>query len=690
MDDLDQSGHGYQRVRAYLGPSLGWKEEFVLPTTDVTVGGTYTVKPGDSVLLVEVAAIVTIQLPDVREWVQQHANLPATGFERSLTVKDLGGNAANFNIVIAPFGQQSIDNLHQALVLATARANVKLLPLIDMSGWIVEASSAGSSGSSGGGDVFKAGDNTFTATNTFVGTITVPTVLPADNSGNAASTAWVKNQSYLTNAAGTAAFQPLDADLTSIAGQTAVGAMFYRSATNVWSQVVIGANMSFTGGTLSSTGGGSGGAPIGAQYVVSALDGTLTNERLLTDSATISWDFSTPGVVQANSSAGGGNVSTSGTPTVNQLAQWVTSTTIKGINISALGFQAADGDLTALSGLTGTNTIYYRSATDIWSPVTFSGLSFSGGVLTVTAGGGNVNSSGVPLLGQVAEWTNLNTIRGVNNVPHFYSQNTTPAVGNAGDLWYNTDTGTLSIFITDANSSQWVQMGPTTAPPAAAGFAGINVQTFAAPGTFTYTPISGMKYCQIECVGGGGGGGGVGDTTTAYAVGGGGGSGGYSRRTVPAATVGASQPVTVGGGGNGGGGTVIAPSGGQTSVGALCIANGGSGGQGSSIPNGAAGGGAGGVTAGAVGDIVSGGNSGGPTGSIAVGSGSMNSGAHGGSGPWGGGGKGGAPSTSGVSVAGAAGQGPGAGGGAGGGINTATVRNGGAGAAGFVIITEYF
>ena len=684
MDDLDQSGHGFQRVRTYLGPSLGWKEEFVLPTTDIRTGGTYTVKPGDSLLLVDVAAIVTIQLPDVRDWVQQNANQPATGFERSIGIKDLGGNAHNFNIIIVPFAQQAIDNLQQALVLDVARANVKLSPLIDMSGWLVEASSAGTGGGTGGGDVFKAGDNTFTATNTFVGPITVPTVLTGDNSNNAASTAWVKGQTYLTNAAGTAAFQPLDADLTSLAGQSASGVMFYRSGPGVWSTVAIGANMDFTGGVLSSTGGGSGGAPIGAQYVVAALDGTLTNERLLTDSATISWDFSTPGVVQANSSAGGGNVSTSGTPTVNQLAQWVTSTTIKGINISALGFQPLDGDLTALSGLLGTNTIYYRSATDIWSPVTFSGLSFSGGVLTVTAGGGNVNSSGVPTLGQVAEWTNLNTIKGASNVPHYYSQNTTPAVGNAGDLWYNIDTGNLAIFVNDGNTSQWVAVGPSVSPPSAAGFAGINVQTFTASGT--YTPTVGMKYCMIEGVGGGGGGGGVGATTSAVYVAGGGGSGGYSRKTVAAAVIGASQVVTIGNGGTAGPTSgATAGAGGVTSVGTICIANGGGGGAGSAGLGGAMiVGGLGGTPG--TGDIVAAGAPGESGGSSLD---QYVSGGNGGSSFFGGGARHPNPG-GGTSAVGVTGTNYGSGGSGAAGTNAAAARAGGVGAPGFVVITEYF
>src|SRR5207344_2883135 len=154
----DKSGRGFQRVRTYLGPSLGWTEELVQPTTEITVGGTYNVQPGDSLLLVEVAAAVTINLPDVISWVNQRASQPATSFDRSITVKDIGGNAANFNIVIVPFGQQTIDNLQNSVVMSTARQVVKFVPLIDMSGWAVGLTNA-QGGGSGGGDVFKAGNN---------------------------------------------------------------------------------------------------------------------------------------------------------------------------------------------------------------------------------------------------------------------------------------------------------------------------------------------------------------------------------------------------------------------------------------------------------------------------------------------------------------------------------------------------
>lgn len=174
---------------------------------------------------------------------------------------------------------------------------------------------------------------------------------------------------------------------------------------------------------ITSTGGGgpSGGAPDDAQYIVAATDPTLTAERVLTNTASITWDFSVAGQAKANT-AGGGNVSNSGTPTSGQYAKWTTATTIQGVApatvLSDIGAQPAgsyqplDGDLTAIAALTGTNTIYYRSATNTWSPVNVStGLAFSGGNLTATAsGGGVVRIANVPFLAS-GTWTkNANLI----------------------------------------------------------------------------------------------------------------------------------------------------------------------------------------------------------------------------------------------------------------------------------------
>lgn len=102
-------------------------------------------------------------------------------------------------------------------------------------------------------------------------------------------------------------------------------------------------------------------------------------------------------------------------------------------------------------------------------------------------------------------------------------------------------------------------------------------QVFTASGT--YTPTPGMLFAVIECVGSGGGGAGCTGTVGQVFQGGGGGSGGYSKTTVTAATVGASQVVTVGAAGTGGAaGNNNGANGNDVSVGALCVAKGGSGG----------------------------------------------------------------------------------------------------------------
>src|SRR5213078_952723 len=80
-----------------------------------------------------------------------------------------------------------------------------------------------------------------------------------------------------------------------------------------------------------SSGSAAAGAPVGAEYITSTADATLTSERVLTDTASITWDRTTPGQIKASTAAGGGNVSNSGTPTAGQYGKWVTATTIQGV-----------------------------------------------------------------------------------------------------------------------------------------------------------------------------------------------------------------------------------------------------------------------------------------------------------------------------------------------------------------------
>lgn len=52
--------------------------------------------------------------------------------------------------------------------------------------------------------------------------------------------------------------------------------------------------------------GPGGGAPTNAPYIVQTQNASLSQERVLTDSATITWDFSTPGQVSATAQGGSG------------------------------------------------------------------------------------------------------------------------------------------------------------------------------------------------------------------------------------------------------------------------------------------------------------------------------------------------------------------------------------------------
>lgn len=208
----------------------------------------------------------------------------------------------------------------------------------------------------------------------------------------------------------------------------------------------------------------------------------------------------------------------------------------------------------------------------------------------------------------------------------------------------------------------------------------VKTQKFTSSGT--YTPSTGMLYCTLECMGAGAGGGGTQGTASVGGGGGGGGAGSYGRVTVSAATIGASQTVTIGAAGSGGAaGNNSGSAGGDTSVGTLCIGKGGSGGSGS---NGSAAiGGLGGTAS--TGDIPATGQRGGP--SLATNGIQIGHGGAGGSTVWG---AGGATTISfNNSNAGVAGSGYGSGGSGASNANGSVNQAGGAGAPGYVIITEF-
>jgi hypothetical protein len=137
MVDQDQSGSAWQKARTWLGPTLGWVDTQVRPSRAIAIAGTYQVFTGDSVIFVNVPGLVTLLLPDVRLWIQEPAYQPATGFERAIWIKDLGGNAASFPITVSPFSGQTIDLLGTPFQVVVNRQLIRLYPLNDQTGWWV-------------------------------------------------------------------------------------------------------------------------------------------------------------------------------------------------------------------------------------------------------------------------------------------------------------------------------------------------------------------------------------------------------------------------------------------------------------------------------------------------------------------------------------------------------------------------
>lgn len=244
-----------------------------------------------------------------------------------------------------------------------------------------------------------------------------------------------------------------------------------------------------------------------------------------------------------------------------------------------------------------------------------------------------------------------------------------PASPTAGQIYQN--------WVWNASAGTWDAVSPSLTLQ-------VKKQVFTASGT--YTPSPGMIQCDIECVGGGGGGGASGSGVSQSTTGAGGGSGGYSQRVVTSTLVGASQVVTIGAGGAGGIASPIGngTAGGDTSVGSLCVAKGGSGGGGNNAGVGQVGG-AGGSGAAGTGDIRASGASG--VGGLFSGDGThYASVGTGGSSYFGGGAPG--PSTAGTGTAGTAATGYGSGGGGGAAYNSNNFA-GGNGSSGIAVITEY-
>jgi hypothetical protein len=140
---------------------------------------------------------------------------------------------------------------------------------------------------------------------------------------------------------------------------------------------------------------------------------------------------------------GGTPIGGSGTVTSVGITAPAAGITVSGSPVTSSGSitLALADDLAALEALSGTNTIYYRSAASTWTAVTIgTGLWFSGGTLSASGGSGTVTSVGM-------------------TVPSILSVSGTPV----------TTSGTLAVTLT-TQSANTVFAGPTTGSAATPTF----------------------------------------------------------------------------------------------------------------------------------------------------------------------------------------------------------------------------
>lgn len=138
MIDLDQGGLQRNWTPQWCGPSVGW---IWVPTQEaslaaITVPGTYNIDLSTTLVTVNVAGSVTVNLPAITFPTYGGAGMAQPGrfAIKPVTIVDIGGNAGTFAITIAPASGENIMGL-TSITISIDYGGYTLNPSSPQKGW---------------------------------------------------------------------------------------------------------------------------------------------------------------------------------------------------------------------------------------------------------------------------------------------------------------------------------------------------------------------------------------------------------------------------------------------------------------------------------------------------------------------------------------------------------------------------